>query len=111
MSSSAVILPLERTRYFRDRDGVLATSKRYDEIVQLVLDWTDQLASGETVSSVAYEDSGVTRSSTSNTTTTSTTSVTGTGETEITVTTSAARKLQAVVRFYGAEGVRAGDYR
>lgn len=109
MSSQTVILPLERSRYFRDHDGLLSISKRSDEIVSLPIDWTDQL-SGETISSVAYVDSGVTRSSTSNTTTTSTTLVTGVGETEITTVTSGGRKLQMVVRFYDAEGVGVRDY-
>ncbi len=110
MSSSTVYLPLERSRYFRDADDVLSTSKREDEIIQLVLNWSDQLASSETISSVAYSSSGVTTSGTSNTTTTTTASITGTGETEITVMTSTSRKLQMVVRFYDAEGSRAGDY-
>jgi hypothetical protein len=111
VSSSTVILPLERTRYFRDADGNLSYSKREDEIVQVVLDWSDQLASGETISSVAYEDHGVTRSGTSNTTTTSTTSVEKTGWFEVTATLSTSRKLQRVVVFYGEMGARASDYR
>lgn len=110
MSSSTVVLPLERSRYFTNEDGDLSTSKRSDEIVQLVLDWSDQLASGETISSVAYEDSGITRSSTSNTTTTTTTNVTGTGYTEVTVTLSTGRKLQLVVRYYDSEGPGPSDY-
>ena len=110
MSSATVFMPLERSRYFRDTDGALATTKRQDEIVQLVINWTDYLASGETVSSVAYVDSGVTRSSSSATTTTSTTSVTGVGETEVTATLSTGRVLQQVVRFYGTDGA-ASDYR
>jgi predicted RNA-binding protein (virulence factor B family) len=104
-------MPLERTRYFADDEGVLSTTKREDEILQLVIDWTDQLSSGETVSSVAYVDSGVTTSSASATTTTSTVTVTGIGETEITATLSNSRKLQRVVRFYAADGSRARDYR
>lgn len=111
MSSATVYMPLERSRYFRDEDGALATTKREDEQLQLVIDWSDQLASGETISSVAYVDSGVTRSSTSNSTTTTTTTVTGIGETEVSVTTSAGRVLQQVARYYSPEGWRAGDYR
>lgn len=110
MSSATVILPLERTRYFRDKDDVLSTTKREDEIVDLPLDWSERLLSGETISSVAYDDSGVTRSNTSNTTTTTTDYVTGHGETEITVTLSTGRKLQELVRFYPQEGSIAGDY-
>jgi len=109
MSSSTVVLPLERSRYFVDRDGVLSTSKREDEIMQLILDWTDQLGS-DTISSVAYVDSGVTTSSKSTTTTKSTCNVTGVGETEITATLASGRSLQRVVRFYDAEGHKQADY-
>ena len=111
MSSSTVILPLERTRYFRDADGNLATSKREDELLTVVLNWADQLASGETISSAAYEDFGVTRSSTSNTTTTTTTSVTKSGYFEVTVTLSTGRKLQQLVRFMATDVAVSSDYR
>jgi hypothetical protein len=111
MSSIALDLPLERTRWFRDADDVLSTVKRSDEVVQLVINWVDALATSETVSSVAYVDSGVTRSSTSADTTTSTTSVTGNGETEVTATLSTGRVLQKVVRFYSPSGMASSDYR
>jgi hypothetical protein len=111
VSSITAFLPLERNRWFRDRDGILSTTKREDEIVGMTIDWSRQLASGETISSVAYEDSGVTRTGTSATTTTTVDNVTGIGETEVTVTLSTGRKLQELVRFYDREGARAGDYR
>ena len=110
MSSSTVFRPLERSRYFTDRDGILSTSKREDDVIQLVLDWTDELGS-DTISSVAYADSGVTTSAKSNTTTTTTCNVTKTGYTKITATLTNSRKLQKIVRFYQADGVRAVDYR
>lgn len=110
MSSVSAILPLERTRYFTDRDGELATSKRNDEIIQLSLDFTDQLATSETVSSVATVASGVTLSSASLATPVWTANVAGVGEVEVTATLSTGRKLQRVVRFYGTDGM-ASDYR
>lgn len=111
MSSSTVILPLERSRYFTDSDGHLATTKRSDEIITLSINWGDQLASGESVSSVAYVDGGVTSSSASLSTPTSTITVTGTGELEITATLSTGRKLQRVVRFYAPDSEMVRDYR
>ena len=115
MSSVSVLLPLRRTRWFRDCDDVLATSKRSADVVELVIDWTDQLKTGETVSAVAYVDSGVKRATTTNTTTTSSTNVTGIGETEVTASIVTAppvitRKLTQLVRFYDVEGAHASDY-
>lgn len=107
---TAYLAPV-RNAYFRDIDGIMATSKRIEEVVSLVLDWSDLLASGETISSVAYEDLGVTRSSTSNTTTTTTTKVTGTGSTIVKATLSTGRVLHREVRFYGVDGRVPGDYR
>ena len=109
MSSSTVYAQLERSRYFQDQDGVLATSKREDESLELVLDWTDRLSS-DTISSVAYADSGVTTSSKSNTTTTSTVTITGIGYTTITATLASGRILEWIVRFYDKEGPRSSDY-
>lgn len=100
MSSAVVILPLERSRYFRDRDGETATTKTEDESLLLGVDWTDMLATSETVSSVAYVDSGVTTSGASLVSPVSTVVVTGLGETEITATLSTGRKLQQTFRFY-----------
>lgn len=110
MSSGTVILDLERSRYFQD-DGALATSKREDEILTLSLDWTDQLATGESVSSVAYEANGVTTSGAALTSPVSTITVTGTGWVEVTATLSTGRKLQKIVRFHEADGPKALDYR
>lgn len=102
--------PRNRFRYFRDDEGVLSATKREDEIIQLVLDWSRDLATGETIASVAYDSSGVTLSGTSSTATTSTCTVTGVGETEITATLSTGRKLQRVVRWYAENGAPAEDY-
>jgi hypothetical protein len=105
MSSATVILPLVRTPYFRDRDDVLATTKRSDEIVTLSLDWTDQLETAETVSSIAYSASGPTTSSPTLATPVSTVTVTGVGELTVTATLSTGRKLERVVRYYEPDGI------
>lgn len=93
-------------RWFRDYDGAIATTKRNDELVKVTLDWTDLLASGETVSSAAYTDSGVTRSSTSVSTPQTITSVTGLGEFKIVMTSSASRTPEVVIRFYDSAAGR-----
>lgn len=110
MSSSSVAWPLERRRHFQDGDGNMAFSKRDDEITQVVLNWDSQIG-GDAISSVAYEDHGVTRSSTTNTGSTTTTSVTGSGYFEITVTLTSGRKLQRIVRFISTDGGEKSDYR
>jgi hypothetical protein len=102
--------PLERNRWFTDHDGARATSKTNDEIVEVVYDLGDQIG-GDLISSVAYEDSGVTRTNTSNTTKRITTNVAGLGEFTATVTLSSGRKVERTWRFYGSDGARAGDYR
>jgi hypothetical protein len=98
--------------WFRDQDGAFATTKRSDETVQVTLDWTDRLASGETLSTATYQDSGVTRSGVSVSSPNTIATVLGLGEFEVTVTTSASRVLQQVVRFYDSRGGAGGprDY-
>lgn len=98
--------------WFRDHDGAVATTKRYDEIREAEIDWSDRIG-GDIISSVTYVDSGVTRTLTSNTTKRTTTSCAGLGEFEVTATLSSGRKEQEVVRFYdAASGAgRSSDYR
>lgn len=108
---SAIYLPLERNRWFRDGDGALATAKREDEIIECIINWGNLLLSGETCSSVAYVDSGLTRTGTALAGSETTDYLAGTGETEITVTTSLSRKLQKVVRCYDEDGGTLSDYR
>lgn len=111
MSSSSFAIPLERTRHFRDGDGNVCYSKRDDELLQVVLSWDAALAPGESISSVAYEDHGVTRSDTSNNGSKTWTSVTGSGYFEVTVTLSTSRKLQRIIRFISTDGGEKSDYR
>lgn len=109
-ATQTFVAPLERQRYWQDQDGALATSKRKDDAVQIVWDFTDKLGSA-TISSVAYADSGLTTSGKSNTTTAVTFTYTGIGETELTLTLSSSLKIIAVLRAYDVEGVRQRDYR
>lgn len=72
--------------------------KRYDEIVSVVVDLADELDT-DTISSIAWEDSGVTRSGVSNTTTTVTFLAAGTGYSVLTATTAAGAKIQKKLWF------------
>lgn len=103
-------IPPVHVRYGYDADGAILCVKRLNEVVPLIIDWSDRIGS-VTISSVAYVDNGVTRTSTSNTTTTTTTYVNGIGETEITLTLSTGEIIQRVARFYEEEGgENTGDY-
>lgn len=99
-----------RRRFFRDVDGYLTAEKRYDEIVNYELDFSDDLVSGETISSQSWDASGVTISneaisSPNGTDTGITFTVTGTGTAEVTVTTSSSQKFQLMLCWED------GDYR
>lgn len=109
-SLQSLILPLERQRWFQDQDGVMSTSKRDAEIIAVGLDFTDELASAETVASVALVNMGLTSASGILATPVYTLTVSGTGEAEVTATLSTGRKLQRVLRFYGEEGGATSDY-
>lgn len=114
MSSAATLYTTaERpgSDWFRDEEGVWSTSKHRDETKTYSIDWTDALASGETVSSVAYEASGVTTSGASLATPVSSVKVNGVGSMKVTATTSASRILVKTLRFY-AEPLhrRVNDY-
>ena len=90
---------------------MLSFSKAQDDELQVTLDFTDYLASGETVSSAAYVDSGVTTSSKSVATPQVLFTVTKTGYTKVTVTLSSNRTVEKIVRFYDQGGPKAVDYR
>lgn len=110
MSIFSAVHPLRRRHNFTDDGGVESYTAREDEIRGWSHDWTDELASGETVSSAAYVDSGVTRSSVTLATPITSCNVTGLGEFEVTVTLSTGRSLQKIVRFYADDGHRSEDY-
>jgi hypothetical protein len=113
VSSFSVVRPTERMRYWTDNDDADATTKHENEALLWTwdLDKSGELASGETVSSAAYEDSGVTRSGAGTSATTVYATVTGLGEFKVTVTLSTGRKLVRVVRFYAKVGSKPTDYR
>jgi len=117
MSSTLTLYePIRRdSGFFRDLDGVPTHVKRADEIIQVNLDFTADLAGAETISSAAWEDSGITTSSRSLATPVATATVTGTnGETVVTATLSTGRKLQRKLRFVAPGDVGASlarDYR
>lgn len=102
----------ERVEYSVDEDGVYWTTKHEDEVLLLRIDWTNLLESGETVSSVAYDDdSGLTLSGEALATPVSTVTITGTGEVEVEATLSSGRLLRRDVRYYLPQGRREYAYR
>jgi hypothetical protein len=95
---------------YRDHDGVLTDHKREDEIVPFTWDLTDELAeTSGTISSVSYEENGVTVSGNSNTNTAWTCNITGLGTLEVTVTDSNSRKYQEVFQ-WNADDNESGKY-
>lgn len=103
--------PLERNRWAVDGDGVPFTTKTADEVLTVPIDWTDRLASGETISSSSWEASGVTTSGASLATPVATVKVTGTsGYVVNTVVTSAGQTFQRTRRFVAPMGRTSDDY-
>ena len=88
-------IPSRGNSHFRDYDGLLTDAKFESEIVSFPWDLTDALASGESVSSVAYDgQSGLTVSAYSLATPVATFTITGTGVLEAEATTSTGRKIK-----------------
>lgn len=116
MSSSTIIEPgfgntRQRPRWFTDIDGAYATTVDDQlEQVQAIWDLTDYLASGETVSSVAYADSGAVSSGKSLATPQITFTLTGLGETKLTATLSTGRVVIRRFRITRSDGWRRSDY-
>lgn len=114
MSSTTVIsghLARGSNRYFAYRNG-LATTKAYDDEVQLRWDLTDELASGETVSSAAYADHGVVTSGKSVSSPVIICTVARLGYTIITATLSTGRTLERTWYYLEPENpLRRRDYR
>lgn len=95
----------KRRPWFLNEDGEISFVNDPDATQSFVIDWSNELDSGETISSVAYTANGVTLGSTSNTTTTTTLPVTGTnGSVEVKVTTSASRVIVKDIWFYSPLG-------
>jgi hypothetical protein len=111
MSSLTFYEPLERTRFFEHLDGI-GTVIAEDDDVQVNWNLGDFLASGETVSSAAYEDSGVTTSGKSVSSPTVTFTVTGWGYTTVTATLSTGRTKEKTWYFLPPDyAARSSDYR
>ncbi len=92
--------PIERTRHSRDGEGLIVYTKHMHEVDSYLWDLTDWLESGETVSSVTTDVSGVTLNSASLATPVVTLVVTGTdGSIRMTATTSAGRVKEQIFFF------------
>jgi len=102
-SSSTTHAPVVRTTSFEDTDGVTSFSKREEDEREIIFDWSNFLV-GDTISSVTYEDQGVTTSSTSNTTTATTMTVTGIGAVQVEITMASGRTAKKEFRFYDSQG-------
>jgi len=101
---------VEHQPWRRGDDGIPWIPVHEDDITGVSEDLTDILASGETVSSVSWESSGVTVSSEANTTTGFTANLTSVGTTKATVTMSTGRKKVYEYRLRGVDTVRKDDY-
>lgn len=92
--------PTERREFQLDADGIPFVCQHEDEVKTHTIDWSDSLASGETISSSSWDSGGVTLSGATSGTTSTTVTVTGTdGFAENTVVTSASRTLVQALRF------------
>lgn len=98
-----------RNPWYRNKDGVLETTKRYDEIESGRFDFTNLLASGETVSSVSWDQDGVTISSSVLATPVVTWLVAGAGYATLKATLSTGRKLEQRMRWLATDAT-SGDY-
>lgn len=107
---STLRLPVRRNDWYRDHDGVLARTKRYDEVlVGETVEFADRLASGETLSSVTTVNAGPTISSAAVSGTDLTYTVTGAGDVTFRVVTSSSQTLEVKVR-YRATDQNDSDY-
>ncbi len=102
---------LDRTQSSEDQDGGRIYVKNTDDIVPWSWNWKNLLASGETVASAAYTDSGVTRTAEALASPVTSCNVTGLGEFECVITTSTGRKFSNVFRFWAPQGGREYDYK
>jgi hypothetical protein len=97
--------PAQRQEWYRDIDGVLATSQHADGVSYHTFDYADHLDGGETISTSAWESSGVTTANAAATTTTTSIKVTGSDgyvkNTLVTTGGAVARTLIYLYRFVG----------
>jgi hypothetical protein len=94
-------LALERTPFFADAKGHLSVAKDLDSVQPYVLDWSDVLDAGETISTFTATAYGPTVDSSSSTDTTTTVTVSQTGGyVDHTVVTSDSRTLIKRLNIY-----------
>lgn len=92
--------PRKRRGWYRDVDGIMCHTKRYDERNTYTLDFTDALDSGESISSAAYSWDGPTsQAGPTLSSPTIVVDITGAGELEVRATTSASRILERKYRW------------
>lgn len=99
-------VPKHRREYSTGIDGWPTISKHADESWRHTIDWSDELASGETISTSTWESGGVTLSAAGTTSTTSYVTVTGTGYAKNTVVTTGVTPARTLVRFANFAGVQ-----
>ena len=116
MAGSTFFEPHHNSQWFRDIDYRLCHPKRYDETLVFdadkpLWDLTDDLESGETISSATYSASnGLGVASTGEGNSTCYATITKTGSVEITATTSEGRIFQQEFCFIGTDQPLRSDY-
>lgn len=97
-----------RKQSFRNGDRVETYVKTWESVDTYSVDWTDVLASGETISGFTNEANGVTTSGAATNGATTTLTVTGTnGYILYRITTSNSRTLEKLVNFAQSAGENA----
>lgn len=91
-------------------DGIPWIAVYKDDITGINVDLTDILASGETISSVAWESGGVTVSGEANSTTSYQANFTSVGTASATATLSTGRKIKRTWRLRGIDSPLVSDY-
>ena len=87
------------SQFYRDIDGMWTDTKRYDEVLSFDWDITDALETGEAISSVSYDASGLTVNSDSYSGNVVTIEIEGTGNIEVTVVLDSGREIQEKFRW------------
>lgn len=104
-------LTKRRVEGYLDRDGIHTYQQVNDETKPYTVDYSGDLGSGETISTSAWDTSGLSSSGAANTSTTTSITITGTNaEIENTVTTSTGRTLERKFRLEDARLPYTTDY-
>lgn len=108
--------PLYRQRFYRDHENIVTDQKRYNEVLVFdattpLWDLSQVLASGETVSSVTWTESGgLSTSDTGNTDTAVYATISYTGSVVVKVTTSTGRVFERMFQWLSTDQPTS-DYR